>query len=260
MGTTSSNQNVQSQRVLVTGGGSGIGAAIAEKFLSEGARVHVCDIAPEALDAFQKSNPSATTSVTDIGDAASIDRLFADVDEKLGGLDVLINNAGTAGPVAAAQEITIEDWRACFAVNVDAAFLCAARAFKRMASAGGGSIVNLSSSVVLRSCLDRAPYITAKWAIIGLTKSLAHEFASAKIRVNAIAPGAVAGPRMERVMHAEAAASGKSYDEVRKEAEAEAALNGFCEASDIADAAYWLSTSSASRITGQLLPVDGYTI
>lgn len=249
-----------SQRVVITGAASGIGAAIAEKFAACGARVHICDINRSALDEFCARHTSITGSQTDLSDPNAINSLFRDVDDVLGGIDVLINNAGTPGPVAPADEISLEAWRSCFSVNVDATFLCASHAFKRMKENGGGSIVNMASGIVLRAGEHRAPYAAAKWAIVGVTKSLAVDFAAAKVRVNVVAPGAIEGDRIERVINMEAKAANKSYDEMRKEIENESALAGFSKASDVAEAVFWLASPSASRVSGHLLPVDGYTL
>ncbi|MEM6415269.1 MAG: SDR family oxidoreductase [Pseudomonadota bacterium] len=248
------------QRVLVTGAASGIGAAVAEKFAATGAKVHICDIDRSALDEFCSRHTSITGSQTDLSDPSAIASLFEDADKALGGLDVLVNNAGTSGPIGPADEISLEAWRACFAVNVDATFLCASHAYKRMKNNGGGSIINTASGIVLRAGEHRAPYAAAKWAVVGVTKSLAVDFAPANVRVNVVAPGAIDGDRIERVIRTEAEAANKSYDEMRQEIDNESALTGFSKASDVAEAVYWLSSSSASRVSGHLLPVDGYTL
>lgn len=248
------------RRVLITGAATGIGAAIATKFTDDGDRAHICDINSAAVDTFCNENPSITATVTDLSDRADINQLFKEVDSTLGGLDVLINCAGVKGPVAPAQEISFDDWRACLSVNLDAIFLCSTLAYERMAPAKSGSIVNISSTYALTAGKNRSPYITAKCAVNGLTKALACDFAADSIRVNAVAPGPVEGPRLEKVMEEEAKAEGISYQQAREEMEACTALPGLCKPEEIAEAVHWLSSKAAYRITGQLLSVDGFSL
>jgi NAD(P)-dependent dehydrogenase (short-subunit alcohol dehydrogenase family) len=246
-------------RVLVTAAATGIGRAIARGFMARGDRVHVCDVDPDALAAFHAAHPEAGVSLADVAVEADVDRLFAEATARLGGLDVLVNNAGISGPTAPVEDVAYADWRRCLAVNLDGAFLCARRAAPLLKAQGQGAIVNLSSTSGLFGYPNRAPYCAAKWAIIGLTKTLAMELGPFGVRVNAICPGSVEGPRMARVIAAEAAATGRSEAEVRRGYERSVSLRTFIEPEDIAQMVLFLCSPAGRRVSGQALAVDGHT-
>src|ERR1043165_9685819 len=193
-------------RVLVTAGGAGIGRAIAQTFRDHGARVHTCDI-----DA--KTKPDTVTDVSDVG---QVDKLFQEVQKNLGGLDVLVNNAGIAGPTGKVEDIKPEDWDRCIAIDLNGMFYCTRKAMPLIKAAGGGSIINLSSAAGRLAFPMRTPYSAAKWAVVGFTESLAAEAGPFKVRVNCIQPGIVEGERIERVIGAKAQRLGVSNEEVRK--------------------------------------------
>src|SRR3984893_13719080 len=210
-------------RVLVTGGASGIGLVIARAFIDAGSRVHVCDVSQQAIDALNQAEQSAemnaiTTSLADVSDRAAVDRVFDDVNAQLGGLDVLINNAGIAGPTGGIDEIETGDWEQTVDVNLNAQFYFARRAVPLLRKArDGGSIIALSSVAGRLGDAYRTPYSATKWAVVGLTKSLAIELGPDNIRVNTIQPGIVKGPRIERVIAARAEQLGLSYEQMEKE-------------------------------------------
>ena len=187
-------QSASGQRVLVTAGAAGIGRAIVEALLAAGARVHLCDVDESALAEIAAAHPALSTSRADVADEADVDRLFADLGRSLGGLDVLVNNAGIAGPTAPIEEIDPADWRRCLEVDLTGQFLCARRAVPLLKAAGGGAIVNMSSAAGRLGYAFRTPYAAAKWGVIGLTQSLAKELGPHNISVNAILPGIVQGP------------------------------------------------------------------
>ena len=194
----------EGRRVIVTGGGAGIGRAIARAFLEEGARVHACDRDPTALEHLPGSTEDDLDgTVADVSSEADVVRLFEEAMDRLGGLDVLVNNAGTAGPTGPVETLDLDGWRRTLAVNLDGLFLCARAAVPALRRAGGGSIVNLSSTAGLHGYPLRSPYATAKWGVIGFTRTLAMELGPAGIRVNAICPGSVRGDRIDRVIAAQ---------------------------------------------------------
>ncbi len=247
-----------SKRVVVTAGATGIGMAIAKTFMAAGAVIHVCDVDEAALAALAEAEPTIGTTVADVADEAAVDRLFEAAVAQLGGLDILINNAGIAGPTGLLEDLGFADWQRTLAVNIDSQFLCARRAIPLLRQAGGGSIVNISSTAGILGYPKRTPYAASKWAVVGLTKSLAHELGTAQIRVNAICPGAVAGPRIDRVIAAEAKASDRSEAEIRAGYTRFSALRTFVEAEDIAKMALFVCSEAGAKISGQALAVDGF--
>lgn len=253
-------EDLKGKRVVVTAAASGIGREIAEGFLGAGARVFVCDVDSAVLAKFLGSHEDLEGLVADVAEPEQVAGLFEAAEAALGGLDVLVNNAGVAGPTAPLEEVAFEDWRRTLAVNLDGMFLCLRRGVPLLKAAGpGGAIVNLSSAAGRFGFPRRTPYAASKWGVIGLTKSLAHELGPLGIRVNAICPGAVAGPRIDRVIAAEAAASGRDEAEVRASYAQVSALRSFVEPEDIASMTLFLCSEAGARISGQAISVDAYT-
>jgi NAD(P)-dependent dehydrogenase (short-subunit alcohol dehydrogenase family) len=246
-------------RIIVTAGAGGIGQAIAEAFLENGARVHICDVVEERLAGCQAAWPELGTSLADVSDPVQVDRLFEAATRRLGGLDVLVNNAGIAGPTAPVEEVAPELWERTMAVNINGQFFCARRAVPLLKMAGGGSIVNISSTAGLMGYPLRSPYAASKWAVIGLTKTLAMELGQFGIRVNAICPGPIKGPRMEAVMAAQATARGVTIDLVHEETYRQTSMRTFIDRRDIAALVLFLCSRAGAKITGQALAVDGHT-
>lgn len=248
------------RRVVITGAGAGIGRAIASAYLDAGAQVHVCDRDARALEDFLRSTEGGLAgTVADVSVEADVERLFADALAGLGGLDVLVNNAGTAGPTGPVETLDLDGWRRTLAVNLDGMFLCARAAVPTLRRAGGGSIVNLSSTAGLHGYPLRSPYATAKWGVIGFTRTLAMELGPAGIRVNAICPGAVRGDRIDRVIAAQAGEQGVSEEAIRRDWLRQTSLRRFVDAEDVAALVLFLTSDAGAKISGQALPVDGHT-
>ena len=245
-------------RAVVTAGAAGIGRAIAEALLANGAKVHVCDVSAEALDAFARANPSAGVSRADVSDRAQVDAFFDAAAQRLGGLDLLVNNAGIAGPTGRVEDISPADWDRTLAININGHFYCTRRAAPLLKQTGGGSIVNISSAAGKFGFPLRTPYAASKWAIIGFTQSLAIELGQSKIRVNAILPGVVEGDRIDRVIDAKAAALGIARDEMRERMLSHVSLRCMVSARDIANMVLFLISPAGERISGQSLSVDGH--
>ncbi len=239
-------------RVLVTAGGAGIGRVIARTFADHGARVHVCDVDEKAL---KQANLPYT--VADVAKLADVDRLFSDVESRLGGLDVLVNNAGIAGPTARVEDIRPEDWDRCIAVDLNGMFYCTRKAMPMIKAAGGGSIINLSSAAGRLAFPMRTPYSAAKWAVVGFTQSLAAEAGPEKVRVNCIQPGVVEGERIERVIEAKAKGLGVDKEEVRRRLLEGVSMHTTVTAQDIANMALFLASDAGKHISGQALSVCG---
>lgn len=246
-------------RVMVTAGGGGIGAVIARSFARDGARVHTCDLSSDALDAVTAADPSIMGSIVDLSEPEAIDSWCRAAIDDLGGVDVLVNNAGIAGPTADLEDISLEDWRQCLAIDLDSHFLTCRAVVPVMKQQGSGSIINLSSTAGLFGYGRRTPYSAAKWAVIGLTKSLAIEVGGHGIRANAICPGSVRGDRMDRVIAAEAQARGVEPSFVETEYCASQSIGRFVDPQEIADMAVFLGSPQSKMVSGQAIAVDGHT-
>jgi NAD(P)-dependent dehydrogenase (short-subunit alcohol dehydrogenase family) len=245
-------------RVLVTAGASGIGAAVARAFHEAGSRVHVCDIDRAAIDRLTTETPGITGSMADASVASDVDLVFDDVQGALGGLDVLVNNAGIAGPTAPIEAIDATGWERTIAVNLNSQYYFARRAVPMLKrSETSPSLISMSSVAGRLGYPFRTPYAASKWAIVGLTKSLAIELGPQGIRVNAILPGTVEGERMRSVIAARAAAEGVAADAVREQFLDKISLRRMVSADDVAGLALFLCSPAARNVTGQAISVDG---
>jgi len=249
------------QRVLITAGAAGIGRAIVESFVATGAKVHVCDLDAAALAGLREPLPGVSTTVCDVGDRASVEAMVAAAALALGGLDVLVNNAGISGPTASVEQMDPDAWDDVMRVNLGGTFHVTRHAIpylKRSSSQSGeGTILVMSSLAGRLGYPNRSPYATSKWGLIGFTKTLARELGEFGIRVNAILPGAVEGPRIERVLEGRAAASGRSVAEERAAALANQSVKRFVAPAEIGALAVFLASPAARSISGQIVPIDG---
>lgn len=244
-------------KVLVTAGANGIGLEIARAFVREGAIVHVCDVDRDAVQALATSDPEISSSVTDVSDRPQVGRLFEQALARLGGLDVLVNNAGISGPTGAVERIEPQDWDRCLAINITGQFNCARLAVPHLRRSGNASIVNLSSIAGRLGYALRSPYCASKWAAIGFTKSLSLELGEAGIRVNAILPGMVEGERLDRVLDSKAKARGISFEEARAEFVSYVAMKTTVTPQQIADAILFICSPRGRTISGQALSICG---
>jgi NAD(P)-dependent dehydrogenase (short-subunit alcohol dehydrogenase family) len=246
-------------RVLVTAGAAGIGAAIARGFLEAGAKVLICDVDAQALARFATSHPEAATTLTDVSDEAAVERLFVEVTARLGGLDVLVNNAGISGPTGTIDQLAVDDIRRTLDVDLVGQFLVARLAVPLLRASGDGAIINMSSVAGRIGYGLRTPYAAAKWGVVGFTASLAKELGPEGIRVNAILPGMVRGERIERVIRDRAAAAGTSYKDMEAHYLKNVSLRRMVEPEDIAAMALFLCSPAGANISGQALSVCGNT-
>lgn len=243
-------------RVIVTGAGAGIGRAIAEAFVAQGARVHVCDIdaatlrdLPEGMEGMQ----------ADMGDAPQIARFMTAAVSGLGGLDTLVNNAGIAGPTGHVDDIDPDDWDECLRVCLTSQFHTVRVAAEALRQSDNAAIVNLSSLAGRLGFGLRTPYAAAKWGVIGLTKSLAIELGPDGVRVNAVLPGVVAGDRQTRVLQAKADRQGRSFEEVEAEALRYTSTGRYVQPEDIANQVLYLASPMGAAVSGQAISVCGDT-
>lgn len=246
-----------SQRVLVTAGAAGIGLAIARAFHAAGAQTHICDIDGAALTAALVGNPGLTGSVTDVGNAAEIADLGADIEARFGGLDVLVNNAGIGGPRVPVDEITDADWDATLRVNVTGMFY-AVRAFvPGMKQQGSGCILNISTTSVKTGLPNRTAYVVSKAAVNGMTQNLARELGPFNIRCNTILPGSIENARGRDLMRAAAERGGITYEQALEKRLGFISMRTRIDPEEIGETAVFLGSNAARHITGQQISVCG---
>jgi NAD(P)-dependent dehydrogenase (short-subunit alcohol dehydrogenase family) len=244
-------------RVVVTAGASGIGRAISDMLILHGAKLHICDVGDDFLRDFSRAHPQHGVTKADVSREPDVDRLFAEAKASLGGLDALVNNAGIAGPTGAVEEIKPEDWRRCIDIDLTGQFLCARLAVPMIKASGGGALVNMSSSAGRHGYAFRTPYAAAKWGVIGFTQSLAKELGPDNIRVNAILPGIVEGPRIEGVIKARAEQLGIGYAEMETRYLERVSLRRMVSPHDVAAMVLFLLSPMGENLSGQSLGVDG---
>jgi NAD(P)-dependent dehydrogenase (short-subunit alcohol dehydrogenase family) len=244
------------QNVLITAGAAGIGREFARAFAANGAQVFICDIDDKAIEAIVQEIPGVIASHCDMALRAEIERMVPEAVIALGGLDVLINNAGIAGLTLPVDQMPPDAWDKVLAVNLTAMFDVSRLAIPHLKQSKGGCIINMSSIAGRYGFANRSPYAATKWGVIGLTKTLAIELGEWGIRANAIAPGAVAGDRIERVFAGRSQISGMSMDEVRAEAMAAQSIKAMIDPQDIAQLAVFLASPAARSISGQVIPID----
>lgn len=249
----------RSKVVLITGAASGIGRRTAERFLESGCSVHVCDSSASRLAEFLTANSSATGTVADISRPEDVDEVFVELVEKHGCLDVLVNNAGIAGPTAAVEDCGDDDWKRCIEVNLSGTFYTTKRAVPLLRDSVAGCIINIASTAAMFGYPLRSPYAASKWAQVGLTKTWAMELGPHGIRVNAVCPSSVSGPRIDAVITRDAAQRGVAEADVRKVYERQTSMRGFVSADEVADTILFLASDQAGKISGQSIAVDGHT-
>jgi NAD(P)-dependent dehydrogenase (short-subunit alcohol dehydrogenase family) len=242
-------------RILITAGAAGIGLEIAKAFLREGAKVHVCDVDPEALAVLASSHPGLTASHCDVADRAQVSALFDVALAALGGLDVLVNNAGIAGPTGRVEEINPEDWDRCVQVCLTSQFNCARLAIPHLRKSENASIVNLSSAAGKLGFPLRSPYSAAKWGVIGFTKTLAAELGPEGIRCNAILPGIVSGDRIRRVFEAKAQQRGVTFAQMEATMLQYTSMKSYVTPQQIADQVVFIASERGRTISGQAISV-----
>jgi NAD(P)-dependent dehydrogenase (short-subunit alcohol dehydrogenase family) len=244
------------QRVLVTAGAGGIGLAIAREFAVNGAQVFVVDIDKAALERLAQESANIHCSVCDLSDRAEIERMVPEAIATLGGLDVLVNNAGIAGPTRPVADLDPDDWEAVMQINLHCTFNVTRLAIPHLKKSESASIINMSSAAGRFGYPNRSAYSTSKWGLIGFTKTLALELGAYGIRANAILPGAVAGERVERVLAGRAQISGRTLEQERMAALAMQSIKAFVEPGEVAALAVFLASDAGKSISGQMLPID----
>lgn len=247
------------RRIVVTAGAAGIGRAIAERFLADGDDVAICDADETAVAEFSAANPAAVAAIADVTSEKDMEAFFGELEKRWRGVDVVCVNAGTGGPTGPIESLSYDDWQYCIATNVHGSFLACRWAARLMRRQGGGLIAMTSSTAGTMGYPLRSPYAAAKWAVVGMTKTLAMELGPAGVRVNAVCPGAVEGRRMDRVIAKEAQLRGLTEEEVREAYVTGVSMKTWVKAEDVANTIHFLASDAGAKISGQVLSVDGHT-
>ena len=244
--------------VVVTGGASGIGRVIAQRFAGAGYRVHIFDINAEAVAQALSENHAFTGTVGDVSEHADVARGMREAEEAMGRVDVLVNDAAIPGPRAPVEEMPDDEWDRTMRVNLYGPFLWTKAVVPGMKVRREGSIVNISTGSVRTLPLNRSVYNVSKWGVEGLTKTAARELGPWNVRVNAIQPGMVNNERMRGIVQRIADQEGRPAAEVEEEFLQFISMRCKVEPEDIADMAVFLASEGASRVTGQVIAVDGH--
>jgi len=260
---TDTFRGLAGKRVLVVGSGRGMGKVIAQGFLKNKSRVMIADTDQSRLDQFSAEAPAIIAQKCDITDLAQVDALLATARDKLGGLDILMNNTGIGGPWGPIEEADVQDWHRMMAINVTGTFYLLRGAVPMLKEAGGGCIVLTSSTSGYMASPLSAPYAASKFAVEGLAKSLAVELGGYGIRVNTVCPGPCYSTRQEETRQAEARNEGITVEQARERYFMKYALSlslpTVIDPEDIANMVLFACSDSANKVTGQTLSVDGYT-
>jgi len=244
-------------RVLINAAGGGAGRVIAQRFAKAGARVVAVDVDAAAIASLAAESPDIHAMPADAGSEADVDAVYSFLVERIGGIDVLVNNVGIAGPTAAAEDVSLDDWNESLRVNLTSHFLFARAAIPLMKAQSSGLIVNISSGSAKVGLPLRLPYVVSKGAVLSLTSNLARELGPFGIRVNAILPGAIRGERIGRVIRDKARATGVSEEEYSRSLLRYISMRTMIEPDDIAATIEFLASPGGQRISGQLIGVDG---
>lgn len=249
--------NLEGLRVLITAGAGGIGKATAEAFVKEGARVFICDIDTAALTVIRSEHVDIGTYRCDVSNEASVAEMFDEATQWLGGLDCLVNNAGSTGPTQPTGDIKSGEWSKCVDINLTGTFHCTNHALALLVKSDNPSIISLSSAAGRMGYPNKSPYVAAKWGIIGFMKTVSIEYGAHGIRCNAVLPGPVDNARMKSVIAEKARLSGISPEEQEAKYLALASIKKFVSPEEVADLIVFLSSERARSISGQAIGIDG---
>ncbi len=245
--------------VVIIAGASGIGRTIVEAYRQQQCRLFVCDISKEFIQEFKAEFPGVFIQRTDVAYYEAVQLFFEAIKQQVDHIDVLINCAGIAGPTALLEEVHPTEWDRTIDINVNGMFYCLKEAIPWIKKSTSGSIINLASSASYYGFPYRSPYCTAKWATIGMTKTLAMELGPQGIRVNAICPGSVNGDRINRVLQADAVEQGRSVADIKALYVKQVSMRTFVDPEDVADLALFLTSRHGRFISGQAIGLDGHT-
>ena len=255
--------SLRNKKIIISAGASGIGWATAKICVSKGALVYLCDIDLKAINKVKKHpsyNKRIFVSETDASNEIEVIDFFHKIKKKFKNLDALINNVGIAGPTGTIEKLQSSEWENTLHVNVNSHFYFNKLAIPLLKKTRSASIINISSGAGIMGFPLRSPYAASKWAIVGMTKTLAMELGKYKIRVNAICPGTIKGDRMKRVIKDKAKFTKVSAKKIENEFVSMASMNSWIYEDDIGKMCAFLISDEAERISGQIIGVDGNAI
>jgi len=252
--------SLKNKKIIISAGASGIGWAITKVCVEKGASIYLCDVDAKAINKVKKHslyNKRIFVSETDASDETEVIDFFHKIEKKFRNLDALINNVGIAGPTGTIEKLDSSEWENTLHVNVNSHFYFNKQAIPLLKKSKTSSIINISSGAGIMGFPLRSPYATSKWAVVGMTKTLATELGKYKIRVNAICPGTIKGDRMKRVIRDKAKFTKISSKKIENEFVSMASMNCWIYEDDIGKICAFLISDEAKRISGQIIGVDG---
>jgi len=251
---------LKNKKIIISAGASGIGWATTKVCLSKGATIFISDINKKYLNKVKKhplNKKKLFAYECDASNEDDVKNLFKQISKKTKKIDALINNIGVAGPTGTIEKLKSRDWEQTLKINVISHFYFTKLAIPMLKKNKGGSIINLSSGAGIMGFPLRSPYAASKWAVIGVTKTLAMELGKFKIRVNAICPGTIKGDRMVRVIRDKAKFLKVSKKLIEKDFISMASMNCWIREEDIGKMCSFLISKDGEKISGQAIPVDG---
>jgi NAD(P)-dependent dehydrogenase (short-subunit alcohol dehydrogenase family) len=256
-------KSLKNKKIIISAGASGIGWAITKICVAKGALVYLCDIDRRAINKVKKHklhNRRIFVSEIDASNEIEVIDFFQLVKKKFKKLDALINNIGIAGPTGSIEKLESNEWENTLHVNVNSHFYFNKQAIPLLKKTKSASIINISSGAGIMGFPLRSPYAASKWAVVGMTKTLAMELGKYKIRVNAICPGTIKGDRMKRVIRDKAKFTKIATKKIEKEFVSMASMNSWIYEDDIGKMCAFLVSKDSERISGQIISVDGNAI
>jgi len=254
--------SLYNKKIIISAGASGIGWATTKVCLSRGAIVYLCDIDVKSLNKIKKhplTNKKLFTYECDASDEDQVSNFFNQVYKKTKKIDALINNVGIAGPTGSLEKLKSKDWENTLHVDVNSHFYFTKKAIPLIKKSKNGSIINISSTAGVLGFPLRSPYAASKWAIIGITKTLAMELGKFNIRVNAVCPGTIKGDRMKRVIRDKAKFTKVSRKVIEKDFISMSSMKQWILEDDIGKMCSFLISDDSSKVSGQVISVDGHT-
>ena len=256
------NQSLKNKKIIISAGASGIGLAITKVCLSRGAYVYLCDIDSKSLKKLNKhplKNKRLFAYLCDASNEYQVSDFFEKVKMKTKKVDALINNVGIAGPTGSLEKLKSKDWENTLHVDVNSHFYFTKNAIPLIKKSKNGSIVNISSTAGILGFPLRSPYAASKWAIVGITKTLAMELGKFNIRVNAVCPGTIKGDRMKRVIKDKAKFTKVLTKTIEKDFVSMSSMKQWILEEDVGKMCSFLISDDSSKVSGQVISVDGHT-